>query len=59
MAEKKIKKSSSKASKSKKIKSKFTDLCGSVLGDQKTERVMKAILSLEKMEDMKAFIALL
>jgi len=42
-----------------KIKSKFTDLCGPVLGEEKTERVMKAIISLERIEDMKAFIALL
>ena len=41
------------------IKSKFTDLCGPVLGEQKTERVLQAIISLEKMEDMNAFLALL
>jgi len=42
-----------------KIKSKFTDLCGPVLGNQKTKKLMETILSLEKMENMTAFIAIL
>jgi len=42
-----------------KIRSKFTDLCSTVLGDQKTKRLEEIILSLEKMENMTAFIALL
>jgi len=42
-----------------KIRSKFTDLCSTVLGDQKTKRLEEIILSLEKMENMTAFVALL
>jgi len=42
-----------------KIKSKFTDLCSPVLGDRKTEKLAETIPSLEKMENMTAFIALL
>lgn len=39
-----------------KIKDKFTDLCSPVLGSKKTEGIIEAILSLEKIDNMQTFI---
>jgi len=39
--------------KKEKIRAKFEDLCGPVLGDRKTEQVRDAILSLDKLEDVR------
>ena len=39
-----------------KIKDKFTDLCSPILGDKKTEGLVEAILSLEKIDNMQTFI---
>jgi 2-methylcitrate dehydratase PrpD len=41
-----------------KIKSKFVDLCDPVLGSQRTEELMEAVLSLEKIESMKSIVEL-
>lgn len=39
-----------------KVKNKYIDLCGSVLGDRKTKDLMELILSLEELDNMKRFI---
>jgi Uncharacterized protein involved in propionate catabolism len=39
-----------------KITDKFTDLCSPILGDKKTEGLVKAILSLEKIDNMQTFV---
>jgi 2-methylcitrate dehydratase PrpD len=41
-----------------KIKSKFVDLCDPVLGQKRTEELMEAALSLEKIESMKSIVEL-
>jgi 2-methylcitrate dehydratase PrpD len=41
-----------------KIKSKFVDLCDPVLGQKRTEELMEAVLSLEKIESMKSIVEL-
>jgi len=41
-----------------KIKSKFVDLCDPVLGSQRAEELMEAVLSLEKIESMKSIVEL-
>lgn len=39
-----------------KIKDKFTDLCSPILGDKKTEGLVEAILSLEKIDNLQTFV---